>query len=230
MGDGLNRILAALPPGEREALEGRLRPVRHAVRDVVYGQGERIATVVFPLSGVFSLVVEADGADPVEIATVGNEGLVGLPVFLQATLTGAHMAFSQVEGDALALDAADFLDLVNGASGLRSTLQRYSVALMTQIARGAACNRVHAPEQRAARWLLQTHDRVHRDEFALRATFLAQMLGEDPLPVTDRLAAAGLITYDGERLTVTDRAGLEAASCDCYAIVREEYERLLSPP
>ena len=174
-----NQILMALPDDERVAIEQRLEPFRHRVRDSVYRQGERIESVVFPLSGVFSLVVESEDGPPVEIATVGAEGFVGLPVFLQATLTGAHMAFSQVEGEALRMDAADFLDVVNAAPGLRGALQRYAMALMTQVARSAACNRVHSVEQRASRWLLQTHDRVEGDRFTLRREFLAQMLAED---------------------------------------------------
>jgi CRP-like cAMP-binding protein len=225
-----NRILMALPGDERAALEARLERCRHRVRDAVYSQGERIESVVFPLSGVFSLVAELDSTPPVEIATVGREGFVGLPVFLQATLTGAHMAFSQVEGDALRMDAADFLDVVNHAPALRAALQRYAMALMTQIARGAACNRVHSAEQRACRWMLQTHDRVDDDRFVLRFEFLAQMLGEPAEAVqaaTARLEDAGLISYDTETVTVRDRSGLEQASCECYAVVREEYERLL---
>ncbi|HET6551372.1 MAG TPA: Crp/Fnr family transcriptional regulator [Solirubrobacter sp.] len=225
-----NQILMALPDDERQALAARLDPFRHHVRDTVYAQGERIESVVFPLTGVFSLVAETDDASPVEIATVGYEGLVGLPVFLQATLTGAHMAFSQVEGEALRMDAADFLDVVNGAPALRAALQRYAMALMTQVARGAACNRVHPPEQRAARWLLQTHDRVDGDGFLLRAEFLAQMLGEPPAAVRAVVDALdGAVAYDEERMTVRDRAALERASCDCYGIVREEYDRLLEP-
>jgi CRP-like cAMP-binding protein len=224
-----NRILSALPEEEQAAIMRRLEPSRHTVRDSVYRQGERIESVVFPLSGVFSLVAETDDADPVEIATVGHEGFVGLPVFLQATLTGAHMAFSQIEGDALRMDAADFLDVVNGAPALRSALQRYSMALMTQIARGAACNRVHSIEQRAGRWLLQTHDRVEGDRFVLPPEFLAQMLGGGVDAVrraTQQLD--GAIHYDGAHVTVLDRAGLERQSCPCYAMVRDEYDRLLS--
>ncbi len=221
----------AVPADQRSAIEQRLEPFRHQVRESVYRQGERIESVVFPLSGVFSLVVESTDGPPVEIATVGAEGFVGLPVFLQATLTGAHVAFSQVEGEALRMDAAEFLDVVNAAPGLRAALQRYSMALMTQVARGAACNRVHSVEQRASRWLLQTHDRVEGDRFSLRREFLAQMLAEDHGAVdvaTDALTGAGVIAYDGESLTVRDRAGLERASCSCYQVVREEYERLFS--
>ena len=139
------------------------------------------------------------------------------------------MAFSQVEGDALRMDAADFLDVINGAPGLRVALQRYAMALMTQIARGSACNRHHSAEQRASRWLLQTHDRVDVDEFALAAEFLAQMLGAgvDSVRVaTAGLTARGVITYEDERVVVLDRGALERASCDCYRIVRDEYERL----
>jgi len=137
----MNRILAALPADERERLEPALERFAHAPRDSVYRQGERIEAVVFPLSGVFSLVSELERRPPVEIATVGSEGFVGLPVFLQATLTGAHMCFSQVPGEALRMDAATFLDAVNAAPALRRLLQRYAMALMTQIARGSACNR-----------------------------------------------------------------------------------------
>src|SRR3954465_4702564 len=140
----------------RDPVAPRLEPCRHAVRDLVYEQGERVRSVVFPLSGVFSLVVVSpDGERPVGVATAGREGFVGLPVFLQATLTGAHMAFSQVEGEALRMDAAVFLDVANEAPTLRTALQRYSMALMTQIARAAACNRLHSVEQRATRWIMQ---------------------------------------------------------------------------
>jgi len=222
----------SLPEPERAAIARRLEPFEHRVRHSVYRQGERIESVVFPLSGVFSLVAETDGTPPVEIATVGREGFVGLPVFLQATLTGAHMAFSQVQGEALRMDAAEFLDVVNAAPALRVALQRYSMALLTQIARGAACNRVHTTEQRASRWLLQTHDRVDADRFMLSREFFAQMLAEDHGAVesaTYRLTRAGAIAYDDDDVTVRDRGALERMSCDCYRVVREEYDRLFQP-
>jgi CRP-like cAMP-binding protein len=227
-----NRILAALPVAERERLLVRLEPCSHRVRETVYEQGERVHSVVFPVSGVFSLVALSDGREPVEIATVGHEGFVGLPVFLQATLTGAHMAFSQVEGDGLRMDAADFLDIVNETPALHAVLQRYAMALLTQVGRSVACNRLHTVEQRASRWILQTHDRVEADAFRLRAEFLAQMLGEQDGAVdaaTGALSRLGAIAYDGDSVEVLDRSALEHASCDCYEIVREEYERLLVP-
>ncbi len=200
-----------------------------ACGDTVYEQGKRVRSVVFPLSGVYSLVVVADnGRGPVEIATVGREGFVGLPVFLQATLTGAHMAFSQVEGMALEMDAADFLDAVNDAPALRTALQRYAMALMTQIARSAACNRLHSVEQRASRWILQTHDRVDADAFELRREFLAQMLGEPDPAVAAATSGLTSIVYDGEAVEIRDRSALERTSCECYTVVRDEYERLFA--
>jgi CRP-like cAMP-binding protein len=219
----VNRILDAVPADERAELLRRLEPCRHQVRDSVYRQGERIESVVFPLSGVFSLVVDSE----VEIATVGREGFVGLPVFLRATLTGGHMAFAQVEGDALRMDAADFLDAVNGLPGLRDALQRYTMALMTQVARGAACARLHAATERTSRWLLHTHDRVGGDHFSMPLAFLTQMVGSDVREAVRQLEGARVIAYDGDAVSVLDRGGLERASCDCYAIIREEYDRLL---
>jgi CRP-like cAMP-binding protein len=219
----VNRILDAVPASERAELLRRLEPCRHQVGDSVYRQGERIESVVFPLSGVFSLVVDSE----VEIATVGREGFVGLPVFLRATLTGAHMAFAQVEGDGLRMDAADFLDAVNGLPGLRDALQRYTMALMTQVARGAACARLHAATERTSRWLLHTHDRVEGDQFSMPLAFLAQMVGSDVREAVGQLEGARAIAYDGDALSVLDRSELERVSCDCYTIIREEYDRLL---
>jgi CRP-like cAMP-binding protein len=229
----MNRILAALPPDERDRVEAACERRTYTPRDTVYRQGERIEEVVFPLTGVFSLVAQMNGRPPVEIATVGSEGFVGLPVFLQASLTGAHMCFAQVGGDGLRLDAAEFLDIVNAAPALRAVLQRYAMALLTQIGRGAACNRQHGARQRAGRWLLQTHDRAGADTFHLSAEFLAQMLGEAHESV--RLAVAGLenggaIAYEDSTVTVLDRELLERMSCDCYWVVREEYARLLGQP
>jgi CRP-like cAMP-binding protein len=226
----MNRILAALPSDERARVEAACRRSPYTSRDLVYRQGERIEAVVFPLSGVFSLVAEVDGRPPVEIATVGNEGFVGLPVFLQASLTGAHMCFAQVAGEGLRLDAAEFLDVVNAAPALRGVLQRYAMALLTQIGRGAACNRLHGARQRAGRWLLQTHDRAGADTFGLAPEFLAQMLGEARESVglaVAGLETAGAIAYEDSMITVIDRDVLERMSCDCYGVVREEYARLL---
>ena len=130
------------------------------------------------------------------------------------------------------MDAADFLDALNDMPVLRTALQRYSMALLTQVVRVAACNRLHSRRQRASRWIVETHDRVDADHFPLPDEFLAQMLGVD-LPAvrtaTQELAELGLVQYHGDTLEVCDRAALEAAACTCYEIVRQEFERLLTP-
>jgi CRP-like cAMP-binding protein len=134
---------------------------RFEQRQSVYEQGETIDEVVFPLDGVFSLVTVMDDGRAVEVATVGNEGFVGLPVFLQSTLTSAHRAFSQIAGDALVIAPAPFLRLSNSGGPFQAALQRYALATITLIAQGSACNRLHRIEQRCARWMLESSDRVH---------------------------------------------------------------------
>jgi CRP-like cAMP-binding protein len=227
----VNRLLAALPADELTHLQPHLQPRRFESRDPVYEAGEPVPWVIFPLNGVFSLVSTLPDERPVEIATVGREGFVGLPVFLRATLTSAHRAFAQVPGDALVMDVGDFLGATaNGA--FQRALQRYTQALLTQIAQGAACNRLHTVDERAARWLLMTHDRVGADEFPLTQEFLAQMLGvrRQSANLAERaLAEAGLISYSRGRVTVLDRGGLQDASCACYEVIAGEFERLLGP-
>jgi len=226
-----NRLLAALPAGERESLDAHLRPRRFETREPVYEAGEPVPWVIFPLDAVFSLVTTLPGERPVEVATVGREGFVGLPVFLQATLTSSHRAFAQIPGDALVMDVGDFLTATSNG-GFQRALQRYTQALLTQIAQGAACNRLHGVEERAARWLLITHDRVSADEFPLTQDFLAQMLGvrRQSANLAQRtLAQAGIISYSRGRVTVLDRNGLQDASCACYEVIRGEFDRLLGP-
>jgi CRP-like cAMP-binding protein len=186
--------------------------------------------VTFPTEGVCSLLSVVDDGRTVEVATVGNEGFVGLPVFLQATLTSSHRAIVQIPGRGITLPAASFLDLSNSGGRFQTILQRYAQAIITQIAQGAACNRVHSVEQRCARWLLMTRDRVTDDRFPLTQEFLAQMLGAGRQAVNEAaqsLQEDGLIRYSRGDITVLDRAGLERRSCECYSLIRGEFERLL---
>jgi len=227
---GRNRLLRTLPGPLTTDVALLASLERFSARDVVYEQGERIDRVVFPLTGVFSLVSMMEDGRGVEVATVGNEGFVGLPVFLQATLTGAHRAFAQVPGEALVLEPAAFLQLVNAGGPFQTALQRYAQAMITAIAQGSACNRLHKIEQRCARWLLQTHDRVDSDEFALTQEFLAQMMGIRRPRASEAagvLRESGLIRYARGRMTILDRPGLESASCECYGVIRREFDRLL---
>jgi CRP-like cAMP-binding protein len=224
-----NRVLASLPGGERRAVAERGTLKDFEISEVVFLEREPIEHVLFPLTGVFSLLSVTPDEQIVEVATVGREGFVGLPVFLQAQLTSAHRAIAQIPGSAVTMSAAAFMELGNSGGALQTALQRYTQALITQIAQNAACNRVHSVEQRCARWLLMTHDRVDGDEFVITQEFLAQMLGVRRAAVNvaaQALQDAGAITYVRGRMTIVDRRRLETASCACYGVIREEFDRL----
>lgn len=227
-----NRLLGVLTGQVRAGLAGLGTLADLEFKEMLYEQGGRIDRVFFPLSGVMSLVSMMEDGRGVEIATVGSEGFVGLPVFLQSTLTSSHRAFAQIPGRAIVFGAAEFLEASNSSGPFHAVLQRYAHALISQIAQGAACNRLHALEQRAARWMLQTHDRVDGDHFPLTQEFLAQMLGVGRQAVNEAeraLQDQQLITYTRGVVTVRDRAGLEAATCECYRSISAEFDRLLPP-
>ena len=224
-----NRLLGALPPDEYRRLAARLEPVELEARHMFFDVDEPISHVWFPEDCVGSVLgLGADGA-AVETATIGAEGMVGLPIFLGTDRTAAH-AFCQVPGRALRMEADAFRAAVARSDALTRLLLRYTQALFTLVAQSSACNRLHDTRARCARWLLLTHDRVGRDEFSLTHHFLSQMLGVRRATVTEAAGAlqhAGLIEYEYGVIAVRDRAGLERASCECYAIIRAEFERLL---
>lgn len=227
--NGHNRLLSLIPKAELRRLSSDLETVRLKTRDQIFGFEQPIRFVDFPLTGVMSLVAEADQR-PVEVATIGNEGMVGISSFLGATRTSAR-AFAQIPGESLRLSAAALRrHLSNGGTGLETILRRYTQALMNQISQTVVCNARHPTEQRACRWLLITHDRVGADEFPLTQEFLAQMLGVRRATVTvvaGILQREGLISYVHGRVTIRDRRRLERETCVCYGIVRREYDRLL---
>ena len=166
----------------------------------------------------------------IEIATVGNEGLIGVPVFLGAESMGARELYQvQVPGQALAMDIKTFVE-ITGRDPIRGVIQRYAQALFSQVTQQVACNGLHSVEERCSRWMLLTHDRVGADDFPLTQEFLAQMLGVRRASVSVAagiLQKAGFIRYSRGRITVLDRDGLESSSCECYAIIRAEFDRLL---
>jgi CRP-like cAMP-binding protein len=225
-----NRLLAAAPRSVLDRLAGVGSREDLDFKQLLFEEGARIERVVFPIFGVCSLLTVTPEDRIVEVATIGNEGFVGLPVFLQATLMSAHRAIAQIPGEAVVLDAAEFLEISNSGGPFQAVLMRYTQALMTQIAQAAACNRLHNIEQRCARWLLMTHDRVEGDSFELTQEFLSQMLGSGRQAVNEAAQALqerGLISYTRGTVTVADRPGLEACSCECYGIIRDEFDRLL---
>jgi CRP-like cAMP-binding protein len=224
-----NRILAALPPDEWERLRGTMERVRLESRQLVFDVNQPIGHVYFPEDSVVSILGLMEDGSAVETATVGNEGMAGIPVFLGA-MQMAGQAFTQVPGEAYRMSSGALREEVRRGSELAVLLGRYTQALFTLVAQSSACNRKHPVEQRCARWLLMTHDRVTGDEFELTQLFLSQMLGVRRPTVSDAasaLQARGLIEYSRGRITIRHRAGLEAASCACYGIIRAEFARML---
>jgi CRP-like cAMP-binding protein len=224
-----NRLLAALP---RDALEHILPALTHVPLTsgmVIYEPRVRITHVYFVLTGIISMVCEMREGT-VEVGTVGCEGMTGLPIVLAAD-TMPSRAFVQVPGEALSMRADDLLRLMQESPKLRRLVYRYVQALFDQTAQAAACNRLHALEERCARWLLMTHDRVAGDVLLLKQQFLAEMLGVHRPAVTlaaGALQKAGIIRYSRGKVTVLDRSALENASCECYAIVSRRIEELLA--
>lgn len=223
-----NAILAQLPEDEYAQLRPDLRLEQSEMKQVAYEPGASITRVYFPLSAVYSLVASANGQLAIEVATIGLEGLVGLPVYLGAA-SSPQTAFCQVPGDAACLGVEEFRQALSRDGELHALLNRYTQATMVQIAQNVVCNRSHPTEQRMARWLLTTQDRVGRAEFPLTQEFLAQMLGVHRPTVSDtaqRVQAQGVIRYSRGIVTVADRAGLERLACGCYRVVKDEFDSI----
>jgi CRP-like cAMP-binding protein len=226
---GENRLLTALPRAEYNRLRPHLEKVSLPLKDILYEANGPIPHVFFPLNGVVSLVLIMDSGFSLEVGTIGNEGIVGTPVFLGAESSPTR-AISQVAGEALRLETKVFKEEMKRAGPLYGLVLRYTQAMINQISQSTVCNHRHSVQKRMCRWLLMSHDRVGTDQFHLTQEFLAQMLGVRRPTVTavaGILQKAGLISYHRGTLTVLDRKGLEAASCECYAVVAKELDRLL---
>jgi len=224
-----NRILRALPEPELQRLLPELELVSLPVTFVLYEPGQQITALYFPIDSVISLVTPLHEGTIVEVATVGNEGIVGVPLG-SGGAPATVRAISQVDGRSLRLSTHVFAAEVARGGPLRALVRRYEQALFSQIAQAAACNRLHSNEERLSRWLLLSHDRVGRDEFAITQEFLGQMLGSRRATVTlsaGILQRAGLIRYRRGRLTIVDREGLEAASCECYRTINDALDRVV---
>jgi CRP-like cAMP-binding protein len=231
-GAGENRILTALPSSDRRELFGLVRNVSLPIKTVLFEPGVPIDALYFPIDGVISLVTPLNDGAIVEVATIGNEGIVGVPLVPLSGL--AVRAISQVAGHSLRIEATAFLSLSARSTAFQALVDKYTQALFGQISQAAACNRLHSSEERLSRWLLMSHDRVGTDQFMITQEFLGQMLGARRSTVSVSagiLQRAGLIHYVRGRVTIVDRAGLEAVSCECYAVIKAELERVvdLSP-
>jgi CRP-like cAMP-binding protein len=223
-----NRILAALPDAALANLAGRAEVVTLDFRQHLMTPDQPIDAVYFPLTGVVSLLTDTDSGTA-EVATVGREGMVGVSVFLGAD-RGVLRGFCQIPGQAVRLDADALQATLQDVDGpLQRLLQRYTHALLAQVAQNVTCNIHHALEQRAARWLLTTADRVDDPTFPLTQQFLSQMLGVRRASVSgvaSKLQADGLLTYSRGVVQILDRDGLTGTACECYGIVAGVYEAM----
>jgi CRP-like cAMP-binding protein len=223
-----NRILAALPQAEFDRVLSDLEPFALPLNTVLYEANSPITHVYFPTSGCVSMVNALDDG-AVEVGTIGFEGWAGLPLLLGDDRMPSR-AFVQLAGESYRMSAAAFAKAIDRNPEFSRLLGRHSLALFNQAAQSVACNRLHTLESRCARWLLMTHDRVRKEPFTLTHEFLSYMLGVHRPAVTlaaGVLQRAGLIRYMRGKVTVVDRAGLEAASCVCYDITRRNYARLI---
>jgi CRP-like cAMP-binding protein len=226
-----NRILLGLPASEFARLEPRFERVVLPQNTVLQPADEEIEHVYFPVQGVASLVVSGSEGEQVDTAIVGNEGMVGLPVFL-GTGRMPVLAVVQVNMEAERLGAADLRAELQQGGQLVNLLQRYSQMVLVEMAQLILCNRAHSLEQRAARWILQINDRLASGApLAVTQDFLASMLGANRPKVTavlQSLRAAGLVSYTRGNLQIDNESALEARACACYRTIRDELDRLLS--
>jgi CRP-like cAMP-binding protein len=220
---GGNRVLAALPDDERSTIRSELTEVVLESGQILYEQRAPIDYVYFPDTAVLSLLNRMNNGAVVEVGTIGNEGGVDLRLFLGATVSVPE-TMAQIPGTAQRMTAAAFSRAITELPRFREIVGRCVHAFMTQVSQTAACNRLHGIEERCARWLLLTHDRVGgADSFPLTHQFLSFMLGVRRAGVTEALGTlgqSGLISSKNGQITILDRPGLEAAACECYAVVR----------
>jgi CRP-like cAMP-binding protein len=222
-----NRVLASIPATEYRRLKAQLEPVAVSFGQVLYEPGGVIRHVYFPVDCLISLLTTVDKRRSLEVGMVGNEGMAGMPFILGMGVSGVR-ALVQGAGSALRMPAAPFRAEFDRNAPLQDALHRYTYALMAQISQTAACNRFHDAEQRLARWLLMTRDRVGSDEFVLTHQFLAHMLGlrrEGVSEAASELRRRKLIVYSRGNMEIVDVRGLKAAACSCYQIVKTVYDR-----
>ena len=224
-----NRLLAALPQDEYERLLPKLESVSLSLKQILYEPNEPIEYVYFPTDGIISLVNITTNGGTAEAATVGSEGMVGISLLLGANKMLCQSVV-QVAGHGVRMRADVFIRVVTPGSQLYRKLLRYTLVLMNLISQTVVCNSQHPVEQRCCRWLLTCSDRVKSNSFLLTQEFLAQMLGVQRPTVSvfaATLQQAGLIRYSRGKMTICDRKSLEATTCECYWMIKQEFERLL---
>jgi CRP-like cAMP-binding protein len=224
-----NHLLAQLPMEDRQRWSPHLEFVHMPLGEVLYESGATLTHVYFPTTAIVSLLYVMENGDSAEIAVVGNEGIVGISLFMGGGSTPSR-AVVQSAGGGLRLHATMLKEGFSKNGPVLHLLLRYTQALITQMAQTAVCNRHHLLDQQLCRWLLLSLDRLGANELAMTQELIANMLGVRREGVTEaahKLQAAGLISYSRGHIVVLDRAGLEERTCECYAVVKHEYERLL---
>jgi CRP-like cAMP-binding protein len=224
-----NHLLAALPPTEWQRWMPLLEPVTLKLGQVLYESGARMGHVYFPTTAIVSLLYVMEDGASAEISVVGNEGVVGISLFMGGETTPSR-AVVQSAGQGFRLRGQAVKDEFDRAGPVMHVLLRYTQALITQMAQTAVCNRHHTLDKQLCRWLLLSLDRLAGNELVMTQELIANMLGVRREGVTEaalKLQADGLIRYARGHITVLDRPGLEARTCECYAVVKNEYDRLL---
>ncbi len=224
-----NHLLAALPPAEWGRWAPMLESIDMPLGQVIYEPGIALNYVYFPITAIISLLYVMENGASAEIAVVGNEGIVGVSLFMGGQSTPSR-AVVQSAGLGCRLKASIMKTEFDKAGPALHLLLRYTQALITQMAQTAVCNRHHTLDQQLCRWLLLSLDRLQGDQLVMTQELIANMLGVRREGVTDgalKLQRAGLIQYARGRITILDRKGLEARTCECYAVVKREYDRLL---
>ena len=226
-----NHLLNSLPEAEWQRWAPLLEQVELPLGLVLYESGTTLSHVYFPTTAIVSLLYVMENGASAEIAVVGNEGIVGVSLFMGGETTPSR-AVVQSAGKGYRLSAERMKTEFNLAGPVLHLLLRYTQALLTQMSQTAVCNRHHTLDQQLCRWLLLSLDRLQGNELVMTQELIANMLGVRREGVTEgalKLQRAGLISYSRGHITVLDRAGLEARSCECYAVVKKEYDRLLPP-
>lgn len=224
----VNRILAALPAEEYERLAPHLKRVEMPRGEVLYRTHKPIEHVYFPLDSMTSVIATTRDGSAVEVGVIGREGMTGISVVMGVRESYAEMMV-QLPDSALRLDTEALLAEFHRGGALQELLLRYTHATMVMVSQTVACNRLHHIAERLARWLLMCHDRALSNELPLTHEFIAMMLGIRRAGVTETalaLQAEGFISYTRGHITITDRQGLEGFACECYGIVKEEFDRL----
>src|SRR6202795_2430962 len=224
-----NRLLAALPPAESQRWLRLLEPVDLSLGEVLYESGITLTHVYFPTTAIISLLYVMENGASAELAVVGNEGIVGISLFMGGESTSSR-AVVQSAGKGFRLKAQMLKEEFNRAGAVLHLLLRYTQALITQMAQTAVCNRHHSLDQQLCRWLLLSLDRLQDNELVMTQELIANMLGVRREGVTEaalKLQQDGLIRYARGHITVLNRAGLEQRTCECYTVVKKEYDRLL---